>query len=80
MAQLVQVVGALLILSAFAAAQFGALDTQSRVYLALNAVGAAILTVLAVREEQWGFVLLESVWTAVSVWSLLKPRRRAADG
>jgi hypothetical protein len=79
MDQLVQVAGALLILSAFAAAQFGALDMQSRVYLVLNALGAAILTVLAVREEQWGFVLLESVWTAVSLWGLLKSRRRAAD-
>lgn len=79
MDQLVQIAGALLILTAFAAAQFGALDQRSRAYLLLNLVGAAVLTVLAWREEQWGFVLLESVWTAVSAWGLLKSRAPAAD-
>lgn len=79
MDQLIQVFGALLILAAFAAAQFGVLDTQSRRYLLLNLVGAAILSVLALREEQWGFVLLESVWTAVSAWGLLKSRAAPAD-
>jgi hypothetical protein len=79
MGQLVQIVGALLILAAFAAAQFGVLDTQSRRYLLLNLVGAAILTVLAWREEQWGFLLLEAVWTGVSAWGLLKSRSRPAD-
>jgi hypothetical protein len=41
-------------------------------------VGAAVLAVLAVIERQWGFVLLETVWTAVSVWGLLK--RRTSEG
>jgi hypothetical protein len=36
MEQIVQVIGALLILAAYAAAQFGALDQRSRVYLVLN--------------------------------------------
>ena len=39
------------------------LDNQrSRVYLVLNLVGSAVLTLLAWREEQWGFLLLEEVW------------------
>jgi hypothetical protein len=79
MDQLVQIVGALLILVAFAAAQLGRLDPHSRPYLVLNLLGAAILTVLAWREGQWGFLLLESVWTAVSAWGLLKSRSRPAD-
>jgi hypothetical protein len=78
--QVVQIFGALLILTAFAAAQFGALSPESRRYLVLNLVGAAILTVLALRETQWGFVLLESVWTVVSLWGLLKSRTAPADG
>jgi hypothetical protein len=45
MDQLVQVLGSLLILTAFAAAQRGLLSTQSRVYLALNFVGASVLAV-----------------------------------
>ena len=40
MDQVVQVVGAQLILVAYAAAQFGALNQRSRVYLVLNLVGA----------------------------------------
>jgi hypothetical protein len=70
MDQVVQVAGALLILAAFAAAQRGRLDQHSVTYLVLNLVGSAILAVLALVEEQWGFLLLEAVWAAVSAWSL----------
>jgi hypothetical protein len=68
--QLVQVVGALLILAAYAAAQFGALDQRSYAYLVLNLVGAATLTVLAWIEAQWGFFILEAAWTLVSAAGL----------
>ncbi|HEX6752457.1 MAG TPA: hypothetical protein VF093_02555 [Solirubrobacterales bacterium] len=70
MDQLVQVIGALLILAAFAAAQLGAMDPHSRVYLALNLVGSTVLAVLAWEERQWGFLLLEIVWAGVSLWGL----------
>lgn len=75
MDQLVQVVGALLILTAFAAAQFGAMDPHSRIYLVLNLVGSAVLAALAWEERQWGFLLLESVWALVSLWGLIELRR-----
>ncbi len=77
MDQLVQIVGALLILVAFAAAQFGAMDPHSRLYLVLNFVGSVILAVLAWQESQWGFLLLETVWAAVSLWGLRPPPRSA---
>ena len=75
MDQLIQVAGALLILAAFAAAQFGWLTVSSRTYLFLNLVGAVVLTYLAWEEEQWGFLLLEVVWAAVSLWSLVRVLR-----
>jgi hypothetical protein len=75
MDQVVQVIDALLILVAYAASQFGALNQRSRVYLVLNLGGSALLTLLAWREEQWGFLLLEGVWALVSLWGLVQVQR-----
>jgi hypothetical protein len=71
----IQVAGALLILAAFALAQAHVLHVESVAYLWLNVLGAGILAVLAYREKQWGFVLLETVWTIVSVWGLVRRSR-----
>jgi hypothetical protein len=68
--QLIQVVGALLILAGFAAVQLERMRPDSRLYLALNLAGSAILAVLAWAETQWGFLLLEGVWAIVSAWGL----------
>ena len=75
MHQLIQIVGALLILAGFVAAQFRLLDPLSLPYLLANFAGSAILTVDAWREAQWGFFLLELVWAIVSAWGLLKLAR-----
>jgi hypothetical protein len=76
--QLVQVLGAVLILVAFTAAQIGTLAPRDRSYLVLNLVGSAILAVLAGVESQYGFLLLESVWAVVSAWGLLQVLRGGA--
>lgn len=71
MAQVIQIVGAFLILIPFAATQLGRLSPDSKPYLWFNLVGSAILAALALHEEQWGFLLLETVWAIVSLWSLV---------
>jgi hypothetical protein len=81
MDQVIQVVGALLILVAFTAVQMERMRPDSRLYLALNLVGSAILAALAFHGSQWGFLLLETVWAIVSAWGLaaaLRARKPAA--
>jgi len=75
--QVIQIVGALLILAAFAAVQFERMRPDSRLYLTLNLAGLAILAVLALSASQWGFVLLEGVWAIVSAWGLFPALRKA---
>ena len=46
------------------------LRPTSYMYLTLNAAGSALLALLAVIGHQWGFLLLEATWAAVSVVAL----------
>ncbi len=78
MEQAVQILGSLLILAAFAGAQRKRLSTESRLYLVLNLVGSVILAVLAAKEEQLGFLLLETCWALVSAHSLLRRSRQVS--
>jgi hypothetical protein len=41
-------------------------------FLAANAVGSAALAGTAVIGREWGFILLEAVWAAVSVSSIVR--------
>lgn len=72
--QLLQILGAGMILAAFALAQLRRLEQTSFVYLVLNLVGSALLGVLAYQAQQWGFVLLEVVWAVVSLLGLYRRR------
>jgi hypothetical protein len=75
MEQAISVAGALLILAAYAGHQFGLIERTHLAYSWMNLIGALVLTVIAYRAGQWGFVLLEGVWAVVSVPALI-PRRR----
>ena len=77
----IEIVGSLLILAAFAAAQKGLLDVRSRTYLALNITGSSVLAVIALLHQSWGFLLLEGTWAIVSAASLVAVlRQRGAGG
>ncbi len=80
MDQVIQVIGALLILSGFVLAQFRVLRVESMTYLVLNFLGSAILAWLAWDDRQWGFLLLESVWAMVSAWGLFHALRGRGFG
>ncbi|MGE0864292.1 MAG: hypothetical protein AB7P34_10355 [Vicinamibacterales bacterium] len=78
MMQTFSVASALLILFPFAASQLGRLSTRTLSYQVMNLAGSAGLTVVAVLERQYGFILLEGTWavaSAVGLASVLRDRR-----
>jgi hypothetical protein len=70
-----QVIGAVFVLVAFAALQFGRWRPDGLLYLVANVVGSATLAVVAAVGGDPGFLLLETVWTMVTVWSLAQKLR-----
>ena len=76
---IVQIFGALLILTPFALAQFRLLGQHSWPYLLPNMAGSILLCALALLDAQWGFVLLEGVWALVSLWGLIVLMRRKPE-
>ena len=72
--QLISFLGALLILIAYVGHQLGWVNARGAAYNILNAIGSAILAWIAFHPFQVGFVVLETVWTAISLWALLRPR------
>ena len=70
MLQVVSVLGALAILGAYAASQFGLVDTSKLSYQVANFLGSAVLAVVAVIDWQLGFILLEGAWALMSLWGI----------
>ena len=78
--QFVSLVGAGLILAAYAAHQAGRMGRESLVYHTLNSVGGLVLCVVAVEAYQVGFIVLEGVWTAISLGAIVRCLRRRPSG
>lgn len=76
MLQAVSILGALAVLGAFAADQFGWVDPGRLSYALANFVGAAILTAVAAIEVQVGFIVLQGTWSLISLWGVFLILRR----
>jgi len=77
--QVISVFGALLILGAYLGYQRGWLGREQRLYSAMNALGGAILTWVALADGRWGFVLVEGAWTLLSIPALIRPPKPARE-
>ncbi|MEE9293066.1 MAG: hypothetical protein V3U83_09090 [Acidobacteriota bacterium] len=75
MIQFVSIIGAALILIGYAAHQGGWMGRDSLRYHVINAAGGAILLVVAIQAIQIGFILLEGVWTAISLAAIIRVAR-----
>lgn len=74
MTQAVQFFGATAILAAFAFGPTKILAPYPKLFATANAVGAAALAASAFVTHQWGFVLLNVVWTTVAIVQFWRAR------
>ena len=73
--QLVGVLSAIGIVSAFAALQFELVGRHDLRYLAANLVCAGGLTTVAVLNGQYGFIISNGFWSLVAAVSIVRVAR-----
>jgi hypothetical protein len=71
MSEMLQMLGAILILGAFALLQFHRASDQSYPYLLLNLIGSTLLAIVVFTSHQWGLLLLEGAWTLIALRSII---------
>lgn len=77
--QILSVLGALLVLGAYAALQLGRLGRDDRLFHVLNFLGGVLLAWVAIADRRVGFILLEGSWALLSVPGMLR-RQSASTG
>jgi hypothetical protein len=68
--ELIQIVGALLNMGAFALLHFEIAPSSALRYLIPNWVGSVLLVGSAYVDHQWGFLMLESAWVVVTGYAI----------
>ena len=75
------VVGALMVLAAYALIQSGIWRELDAGYLALNIIGSLLLGVVAIEDQRVGFILLEFSWAGLGLIGVVRAikARKTAD-
>jgi hypothetical protein len=68
--ELIQIIGALLNMGAFALLHFEIASSSALRYLIPNWVGSVLLVASAYVDRQWGFLMLESAWVLVTGYAV----------
>ena len=74
--QVISILGALLVLTAYGAHQIERLRYDTYTYQVLNLIGGAALLVAAITTRQAGLIIMEGAWTVISAGGLVKVMRR----
>jgi hypothetical protein len=61
-----------LILLAYCGNTFSLIKGEGKVFFALNIIGAGLACYASLLINYWPFVILESIWTLVSIIGLIK--------
>ncbi|OFI46010.1 hypothetical protein BG262_05870 [Floricoccus penangensis] len=73
----IQIFGSMLVLVSFLLVQAKKLTPDSQIYLLLNSIGSGLLAFDALRDAQWGFLLLEGCWAVVSIIGLIRSLKKS---
>ena len=72
--QLASLFGAGIVLVAYLMLQRRKWSDRDGAYLWFSLIGAMLLIIVALWDRRAGFVILESTWAAISLWSLVRNR------
>ncbi|MEY4527999.1 MAG: hypothetical protein RL768_1718 [Nitrospirota bacterium] len=79
--EVLSVVGALMVLTAYALIQSGIWRELDAGYLALNIIGSLLLGIVAIEDQRVGFILLEFAWAGLGLIGVVRAikARKTAD-
>lgn len=78
--QIISLLGALLVLGAFAGNLLHYLDRDGAWYASLNVVGSGLLSYVALHSGAAGIILIEVAWTLISLAALVRAFRSPCAG
>jgi CHASE2 domain-containing sensor protein len=74
-ADIIGAIGVWLILFAYFLNTIGSFRKDKKLFYVLNIIGAAIACYASFLIDYWPFVILEGVWTLVSIYGLTRTMR-----